>query len=145
MHGSYSIERQAPEEEYAIRKVWLVAHRRPKELGVWEWNLRTREYDWSANMYRIFNLPPQEFPLRTGTFLSSIHPEDRQKVVRALGRALVGKEPYSIDHRIVWPDGSVRLIHGEAAVTFDQTGRPLSMLGTVQDVTGRLPADQGPR
>jgi PAS domain-containing protein len=141
MHGNYSIKRQAPEEEYAIRKVWLVEHRRPKELGVWEWNLKTRRYEWSAAMYRIFNLPLQECPPRTGTFLSCVHPEDRQKVVKALGRALVGQEPYSMDHRIVWPDGSVRLIHGEAAVTFDQAGRPLRMLGTVQDVTGRLPAD----
>ena len=60
---------------------------------------------------------------------------DKQKVVRALGKALVGEQSYNIDHRIVWPDGSVRFIHGEAAVTFDKAGRPIRMLGTVQDIT----------
>jgi PAS domain-containing protein len=58
-----------------------------------------------------------------------------------LGKALVGKQPYNMDHRIVRPDGSVRFIHGEAAVTFDKAGRPIRMLGTVQDVTARPPAD----
>jgi PAS domain S-box-containing protein len=86
-------------------------------------------------MYQIFNLKPEQSPIRTGTFLNCVHPRDKQEVVRAIGKALVGKQSYNIDHRIVWPDGSVRFIHGEAAVTFDKAGRPIRMLGTVQDIT----------
>jgi PAS domain S-box-containing protein len=55
--------------------------------------------------------------------------------VRALGKALVGEQAYNIDHRIVWSDGSVRFVHGEAAVTFDKAGRPIHMMGIVQDIT----------
>jgi PAS domain-containing protein len=109
--------------------------RRTLVVGNWVWNLETREYSWSHEMYNIFNLKPGQSPIRTGIFLNCVHPNDRQMVVRALGKALVGEQSYNIDHRIVWPDGSVRFIHGEAAVIFDKVGRPIRMLGTVQDIT----------
>ena len=96
--------------------------------------MRTRKYGWCDEMYRIFNLPPQQ-TLRTGTFFNSIHPEDRGKVVKALGKALVGEEAFNIEHRIVWPDKAVRSIHGKAKVSFDGGGRPVRVLGTVQDIT----------
>ena len=104
-------------------------------VGNWNWNLVTREYSWSAEMYEIFNLKPKYSPLRTGTFLNCIHPDDKQKVVGALGKALVGEQSYNIDHRIVWRNGSVRFIHWEAAVTFDKAGRPIRIMGTIQDIT----------
>ena len=107
--------------------------------GYWEWNLKTGEYRWCEEMYRIFNLTPQQIPPRTGTFFNGIHPEDREKVAKALGKALVGEQPYNLKHRLVWPDGSVRSVHGKAEVTFDGQGRPRRVLGTVRDLTdGRL-------
>ncbi len=88
-------------------------------------------------MFQIFNVAPQQLPIRVGTFLNCVPPQDKQKVVRALGKALVVEQSYDIDHRIVWPNYSVRLIHGEAAVVFDKAGRPIRLLGTVQDITMR--------
>ncbi|MCL4502906.1 MAG: PAS domain-containing protein, partial [Deltaproteobacteria bacterium] len=81
------------------------------------------------------NLSPQHAPLRTGTFFNGVHPEDREKVARAFGQALVGEQPYRIEHRILRPDGSVRLVQGEAEVKFDRHGRPVSMFGTLRDIT----------
>ena len=134
MDGSYATKPNQKGEEYPQSEGRLARRKRLINLGKWEWNLETKEYSWSDEMYQIFNLKPQ-VPLRTGTFLKCIHPKDKQKVVRALGKALVGEQSYNIDHRIVWPDGSVRFIHGEAAVTFDKVGRPIRMIGTVQDIT----------
>ena len=93
-------------------------------------------------MYRIFNLKPDQSTPRTGTFFNCVHPDDREKVVRAFGKALVGEKPFSIEHRIVYPDGSVRFIYGEAAVTFDNGGRPIRILGTVQDITGMQKSEE---
>ena len=39
--------------------------------GYWEWNLKTGEYRWCEEMSRIFNLKPQQFPPRTGTFFGN--------------------------------------------------------------------------
>src|SRR5262249_374238 len=51
--------------------------------------------------------------------------------------ALVGQSAYSIDHRIVRPDGSVRWVHEQAEVERAADGRALRMIGTVQDITER--------
>jgi len=102
-------------------------------VGYWEWDLKTGQYSWCDEMYRIFNLPPQR-TLRTGTFFNRVHPEDRDRVVKALGKALVGEQDYDITHRIVWPDGSVRSVHGTVAVTFDGI-RPIRVVGTLRDIT----------
>jgi PAS domain S-box-containing protein len=134
MDGSYATKPNQKGEEYPQSEGRLARQQRLINVGNWVWNLETKEYSWSDKMYQIFNVKPQ-VPLRTGTFLKCIHPNDKQKVVRALGKALVGEQSYNIDHRIVWPDGSVRFIHGEAAVTFDKAGRPIRMMGTVQDIT----------
>jgi PAS domain S-box-containing protein len=135
MDGSYATEPSQKEKEHPQSEGRLARQQRLINVGNWYWNLETKEYSWSDKMYQIFNVKPQQFPLRTGTFLKCVHPDDKQKVVRALGKALVGKQSYNIDHRIVWPDGSVRFIHGEAAVTFDKAGRPIRIMGTVQDIT----------
>jgi hypothetical protein len=47
-------------------------------VGSWNWNLETREYSWSNEMYKIFNLKPQHSPPKTGTFLNCVHPDDKQ-------------------------------------------------------------------
>jgi len=135
MDTGYLTEPNQKEKESPQSEGRLTQGQRFICVGNWVWNLETKEYFWSDEMYQIFNLKPQQLPIRTGTFLNCVHPDDKQKVVRALGKALVGEESYNIDHRIIWPDGSVRFIHGKAAVTFDKFGRPIHMMGTVQDIT----------
>ncbi|TFG33578.1 PAS domain S-box protein, partial [Candidatus Thorarchaeota archaeon] len=65
----------------------------------------------------------------------SVHPDDREFVKEAVNAAIHDRIPYSINHRIVRPDGSVRFVHEEGEVTFDEDGKALRMIGTVQDIT----------
>ena len=132
----YVCEPKSTENQCKENEIGLIGAQRLKFAGYWEWDLKTGKYGWCDEMYRIFKLPPQQ-PLRTITFFNSIYPEDRGKVVKALGKALVGKEPFDIEHRIVWPNGAVRSVHGKAEVSFDR-GRPVGVLGTVQDITDNL-------
>ena len=57
-------------------------------------------------------------------------------MVKAIGKALVGEQPFNIEHRIVWTDGSVRFVHEKAEVTFDG-GRPIRIWGIVKEITDR--------
>lgn len=141
MNKSYATERQEAEKEERAREAQQRGAQRSLYGGNWEWNLKTKEYRWCDEMHRIFQVTPQESPLRTGTFLNRVHPEDRDKVVKALGNALVGVQPYDLEHRLLWPDGTVRFVRGQADVTFDEAGRPLCMTGTVQDITAARQAD----
>ncbi len=136
MNGSCVKEMEPLQTEGRQTGEGLAGVQRTLLAGYWEWNLQTKKYRWCDEMYRIFNLTPGQFPLRTGTFFNGVHPEDREQVMRAFGKALVGEEPFNMEHRIVWLDGSVRYVHGKAEVTFDG-GRPVRVVGTVQDITDK--------
>jgi PAS domain S-box-containing protein len=122
-----------------LRKVGdsLAEAQRIAHMGNWDWDIVDNKLYWSDEIYRIFGLKPQEFGANYEAFLRSVHPEDREQVERAVDRALNEKEPYSIDHRIVLPDGSERMVHEQAEVVFDPKDKPVRMMGTVQDITER--------
>lgn len=110
-------------------------------LGSWDWNIVEHILYWSDEIYRIFGLGPQEFGATYEAFLNSVHPEDRESVIKAVDDALYNSKPYSIDHRVVLPDGTERIVHEQAIVTFDAEGKPIRMVGTVQDITKRKNAE----
>ena len=108
-------------------------------LGNWDWNIPTNELTWSDETYRIFDLDPQDITVTYDSFLGLIHPEDRDSVERALHAALSGSA-YSVDHRIILPDGAERIVHGQGEVEFDHEGKPTFLRGTIQDITAETAA-----
>ncbi|MEW6544324.1 MAG: PAS domain-containing protein [Nitrospirota bacterium] len=128
-------ERKLAEEALRRSEASLANAQRIAHLGNWDWNIVTNELRWSDEIYRIFGLTPQEFGATYEAFLGSVHPDDREHVKQAVNDALYRHAPYGIDHRIVLPDGTVRTVHEQAEVTFDAQGRPIRMMGTVQDIT----------
>ncbi len=118
-------------------KARLIEAQRIAHLGNWDWDIEKNELSWSDEIYRIFGFSPQEFGGSYEAFLNVIHPEDREFVKQSVNEALSGKRPYSIDHRIVLPDGTIRIVHEQGEVTHDKPGKPIRMVGTVQDITER--------
>ncbi len=127
-------ERKKVEEE--LEKSWerLAEAQRIARIGNWDWDIRTNELHWSDEIYRIFGLTYPEFGTTYDAFFQLVHPDDRDFLKKAVNEALYGK-PYSIEHRVVLPDGSIRCVHEEAEVTFGENGEPIRMVGTVQDIT----------
>lgn len=135
-------ERKRAEEKLRSSEASLAKAQRIAHLGNWDWNMATGELLWSDEVYRLFDLAPGQAGVTYETFLNSVHPEDRGFVTQSVNAALVEQKPYSIDHRIVLPDGSVRVVHEEAEVTRDREGRPVQMSGTVHDITERKKAEK---
>lgn len=59
--------------------------------------------------------------------------------------ALFLGKAYSIDHRIVRPDGTERIVHEVADVRLSSDGRPVEMIGTVHDITEQKGVEQALR
>jgi len=127
-------ERRVAREALIASGARLAEAQRIARLGYWDWNIVTNELDWSDEIYRIFGWEPQEFPATYEAFQETIYPADREKVASAVESALEGA-PYRIDHRITLPTGVVRYVHEQGEVTSDADGKPVRMVGTVQDVT----------
>ena len=100
------------------------------KLGNWDWNLVSNELWWSEELYRIAGQDPETFKPTQKSLLETVHPEDRQRVLQALESAHNTGGSYSITFRIVLPNSSVRDMHFQGEVFFDQEGRPVRMAGT---------------
>lgn len=108
-------------------------------LGSWEMDFETEGLKFSDEAHRIFGLKPGD--ITYSNFMGFIHPDDRALVEAGLSRAMSGQEKYSLDHRIVRKDGSVVFVNCQGEVYFDAKGKPLKMVGTVMDVSGRKKAE----
>lgn len=110
-------------------------------IGTWEWNIATGELYWSERIAPLFGYAVGELATSYENFLAALHPDDRQVVVDAVSACIERDAPYNIEHRVVWPDGTVRWLLERGAVTRDETGKPLKMLGVVQDIDDRKRAE----
>lgn len=114
-----------------LNKAQTIAH-----IGNWEWELGSGALWWSDEIYRIFGLEPDRMiGVTYERFMDSVHPEDREKVRKAVDQALRVNGDYRIVHRIIRPGGEVRYVREEGYFEIDEAGAAVKMLGTVHDIT----------
>jgi len=70
-----------------------------------------------------------------------VHPEDRERVQKIVAAAISERRGYELEHRIVFPDGSVRFVHARGIPVFDGAGAVTEYIGTSTDVTKRRAAE----
>jgi len=115
------------------------------QLGVYSFDLDTRQHTWSAELKAIFGLPADApVPLEIA---ERVHYEDRVRFefLRHKSFDVAGSGTFQDEHRILRPDGSVRWVFVKGRVSFSGEGsarRPKSGLGFVLDVTERKIAEQ---
>jgi len=135
-------ERKQMEEALRKSETSLANAQRIAHLGNWDWDIVNNEAYWSDEIYRIFGLVPHDFRATYEAFLNSVHPDDRMFVQDNVNKAIYENKPYSIEHRILLPDGSERIVHEQAEVTFNKAGKAIRMVGTVQDITERKQTEE---
>lgn len=104
-------------------------------VGSWFWDLRDDTRSWSDEFYKICGLPPGDERLNAETVLNFIHPEDREAAMESVQFAIENKLPYNHEKRLVRPDGSFRHVIANGRATYNSKGEPLTMFGTISDVT----------
>jgi PAS domain S-box-containing protein len=142
-------ERVAAEEEGARLAEGLRASQRNlaeaqriAHIGSWEWDLATDTAQRSEELHRIYGVEPGTIPGTTEAFLAFVHPDDRARVQGSERAAITGSGQYALEYRAIRPDGSIRIVHDEARVVRDASGAPVRMIGTAQDVTERVAAEE---
>ena len=95
-------------------------------LGHWEWTAEADEMLWSTETFRILGLEPHAERPTLDAFLQAIHPEDRASVEKLLKSSLLEQEGWSLDHRILTPQGETRV--GRKTTGGVLTGRDPSVL-----------------
>ena len=111
------------------------------QLGTWRWDMATGSVTWDERLERVFGLEPGGFDGTFDTYVSLLHPEDRDQVLAAVRQAVDSKSSYQIDHRVVWPDGSVHWLQGRGSVTLDGAGAVTGTIGCTGDITASKAAE----
>ncbi len=123
------------EERYALAQ-------RAANVGSWDWNMITGDLHWSDQIESMFGFGYGEFGGTYEDFLECVHPDDRQNLIESVDTCIKEDKDYDIEHRIVWPDGTVRFMSETGDVIRDEEGHAVRMLGVVQDITERKQAEE---
>lgn len=104
-------------------------------VGNWEWNMKDNSLFWSDEIYRIFGLTPQSFAATYDGFINTVYPDDREIIEKVIEKTVTENIPYTVKHRIVLPDGAIRIVQEKGQVYQNSDGENERMVGTVQDIT----------
>ncbi len=110
-------------------------------IGIFDWDIRLDEATCSEQYFRLFGLEPGNSVFSIEGCIERIDPEDRPQVQDAISRGLATGAPWSMEFRVLWPDGSRHWIGARASFELEEDGRPTRMLGAMLDVTTRRSAE----
>ena len=103
--------------------------------GIWEVDLETRIVRLCRRSRELLGLPlsgPES--IRWEEWEATIHPEDRAGAAASLADAIATGTPVAAEYRILYPNGTTRLIRGIGKVVTDAYGRPLRVVGLHQEI-----------
>ncbi len=110
-------------------------------LGLWEWDIVRNEI-WITDRGRsLFGFGASE-KLDFDRFRSSLHPEDRESVLKGVENSLRTGAEYQSEYRVVLPNGQLRWIAGRGHVECNGDGQPVRMRGASLDITKRKQAEE---
>jgi diguanylate cyclase (GGDEF)-like protein/PAS domain S-box-containing protein len=111
-------------------------------LGSWDWEFDQETASCSDQMAALCGLDPAAGRVSREMFLRYVHPDEKEAVRDAVTRAMQEKKPYRLEYRIEQADGTTRILLEQAEVEADGSGIPVSMHGTVQDISERKESEE---
>jgi PAS domain S-box-containing protein len=129
-------ERKRAEKALRRSEAYLAEGQRLSRTGSWAWSTATgRSTYWSEEMFRIFDLNPEQGVPTAETFWQRVHPQDYHRTYELLQKARLGNIEYRHEHRIVLPNGTVKHIHAIGHPVLGENGQVAEYVGTAMDVT----------
>ena len=97
-----------------------------------------RSRQWDTKLEELYGLQPGSFDGTFDAYVALLHPEDVAGTLATVAEAVEAKSSYVVEHRVVWPDGSVRWLQGKGRVTLDEAGEVTGTIGCTADVTDQM-------
>lgn len=134
------IEAERILEESELR-YHLVA--RASNEAIFDWNLGSNTVDWAEGMRALFGYDEAVVERARVSFFEFIHPEDRGRVEQGV-RALLdkGSSVWADAYRFKRADGSFAHVTARGFAIYEDSGRPLRLVGTLSDVSERKALDE---
>ena len=139
-----AIERDRAEEALRRSEAFLADGQRISHTGSWGWNLATGKVIWSDQQSRMLGFDLAIEP-SVELFLERVHPDDRERIRRALERATSERRDYEIHYRVVLPDGFVRYFKSVGRPIKKESGEINEYIGITVDITDSKRAENAVR
>jgi len=110
-------------------------------IGSWEWDLRSDTCHRSDTYCALFGESSEGFGVTMPALLERVYPADRSKLRDAIEGARHGHR-YTLEYRIVRPDGMVSTAQEVAVPVLDTDGQVVRVQGTLQDISERVDAER---
>lgn len=134
-------EQQKEIEYYKTRSDQLLTASNTAEIGLWYWDLIENNIFATPKCNEIFELTPED-QFMPQTFLSTIHPQDRQNVELILNESQATGKEYEIEFRIIYSDGQIHWIAARGKSFLDDEGNPKNLSGVVRKITEKKTASE---
>jgi len=104
-------------------------------FGVWDLDVASGRLVWNDRMFELYGIAPEAFDGNRQTWVDSLHPGDRDRLLAISQAALDGSAEFDTEFRVVHPDGKVKSLKAAAVVVRDDLGEPVRMIGLNRDIT----------
>jgi diguanylate cyclase (GGDEF)-like protein/PAS domain S-box-containing protein len=110
--------------------------------GLWDWNLKTDQIYFSPRWKSMLGYEEGDIGNKPEEWFERIHPEDLDRVRRAVADHLEGQSPnYQTEHRMMHRNGNFRWILSRGLAIRDEAGVNARMAGSQTDITGGKVSD----
>ena len=128
---------EASEKKDAERQRHIELALESARVGIWEWFIKTDKVKWSMMVYQLFGVTKKEFTGDLSSYRKLIHPDDKAAIAFAIEQTLAHKKIYFVQHRTIWPDGTVKWIEASGNGVWNKKGELIKLTGTAQDITSK--------
>ncbi|MEQ8756123.1 MAG: PAS domain S-box protein [Coleofasciculus sp. G1-WW12-02] len=134
--------RKQAEEKLRLSEENLAQAQRIAHIGNWEFDVLTSQIIWSAELFRIFGLEPNQTEPTYQQLLDFIHPNDRSQFEETIKQSIEQGLCYELEFQIL-PRNRTTVRHLEVRIEpiFDQHYRIIKLFGTALDITQRQKAE----
>ena len=110
---------------------------------IWDWKIENDNLIWNKGIYSVFGYQKEDVGSTSKWWFDRIHPEDSLKMSVKLYSFLEQKtEKWQDEYRFQCADGSYKYVFDRGFLVKDANGKPLRMIGAIQDVTKQKEEEQ---
>ena len=104
-------------------------------IGIWEYDLLENKLIWDNAMYNIFGVDENQFAGVFEAWEATIHPDDKEKALKATNDAIIGVKDFDEEFRVKLPNGQIKYIKGLSKTIRNLNGTAIKMTGANWDIT----------
>jgi PAS domain S-box-containing protein len=110
---------------------------------IWDWKIEDDSFLWNKGIQGVFGYKKEEVGKTSKWWFERIHPEDSLKMSVKLYSFLEQKtEKWQDEYRFQCADGSYKYVFDRGFLVKDKDGKPIRMIGAIQDVTKQKEEEQ---